>query len=126
MGIEKLFEQSIIWRGVYFITALVTNILLSRYLQAQLSGSVLYLASIFSFIALLLGLGLDSGLTYFASRKLISFNKLVTFAAFWIIGIALIGFVTSGFFLQQIFEGPATAINGASKYAVYYTCGLMM
>jgi len=126
MGIEKLFGQSIIWRGVYFVTALLTNILLSRYLQAALSGSVLYLANIFSFIALVLGVGLDSGLTFFASRRFISYRKLVTFSALWVVAVAIIGWLSAGFFLHQFFSEPAQAIAGAEQYAVYYTCGLMM
>ena len=125
MAIEKLFGQSIFWRSIYFATAFITNILLSRYLQAALSGSVLYLASIFSFISLLLGLSLDSGFTFFASRKLAAYNQLVSFAVVWIALITLSGIITSCFFLSYFLKGSPVSLNGYQLYGYFYIAGLM-
>lgn len=126
MTIEKLFGQSIIWRGFYFITTLAANILFSRYLQAGNSGTVLYLANIFAFVSLLLGLSLESGLTYFASKKIVSYNKLVLFSVLWVSLIAVIGIATSGYFLNIILKDISMPPETIKWYAVFYVTGLMM
>ncbi|MEP7317968.1 MAG: hypothetical protein ABI921_04490 [Panacibacter sp.] len=126
MKIEKLFGQSIIWRSIYFITALGTNILFSRYLQAGNSGTVLYLANVFSFVSLLLGLSLESGLTYFASKQIISYGKLVLFSLLWVGAIAGAGIVTSGYFLTSILSNIALPADDLKWYAVVYVSGLML
>ncbi len=125
MAIEKLFGQSILWRSIYFITAFIANILLSRYLQAALSGSVLYLASVFSFISLVLGLSLDSGFTLFASRKLVAHNQLVSFAVAWVALIILLGIITSCFFLPYFLKGSPLSLTGYQLYGYFYIAGLM-
>lgn len=126
MRIEKLFGQSILWRSLYFFTALLANIFFSRYLQADKSGAVLYLANMFSFVSLLLGLSLESGLTYFASKKIISYNKLVLFSMLWVVIVAVTGIVTSGFFLNFFLKDMPIDGNGVQRYAVVYVAGLML
>ena len=83
MGLKKLLTQGIIWRSLYFFSVLLVNVFLSRYLRAGATGSLYFISIIFSFMQVVLSLGGESGLTYFASGNKIERNQLLTVAAAW-------------------------------------------
>ncbi|MBG9378648.1 polysaccharide biosynthesis C-terminal domain-containing protein [Panacibacter sp. DH6] len=95
MNFKKLLAQSIFWRGFYFFSILLVNIFLSRYLQAAGSGSLYFLTIIFSFSQAVLALGLEQGITYFASGSMIPRNRLIIIDAVWSIvaGLLMIAIV---------------------------------
>src|ERR1700710_1696668 len=95
MGLKKLLTQSIIWRSFYFFSVLLVNIFLSRYLQAAGTGNLYFLTVIFSFTQVVLGLGGEAGVIYFASGNLIERNKLISLSAAWsfVAGITMVLFV---------------------------------
>lgn len=65
MTFEKLLQQSLIWRGFYFITVLLVNVILSRFLQADGAGWIYYITNFFSLILLVASLSMESGYTFF-------------------------------------------------------------
>ncbi|SFP86513.1 MATE family efflux transporter [Parafilimonas terrae] len=83
MGLKKLLTQGIIWRSLYFFSVLLVNVFLSRYLRAGATGNLYFISIIFSFMQVVLSLGGEPGLTYFASANIIHRNKLLTIAAVW-------------------------------------------
>ena len=83
MHFKNLLAQSLLWRGIYFISLLLVNVFLSRYLQASGIGWVYYLSNIFAFIQLLASLSIESAISYYAAGKLVSYNKLVWFSIVW-------------------------------------------
>ncbi len=83
MKFSALLAQSILWRGIYFVTLFVVNLLLSRYLQAAGSGEIFYISNTFAFIQLLAGLSFENGITYFAAGKLMSPNQLLWLCLLW-------------------------------------------
>jgi O-antigen/teichoic acid export membrane protein len=95
MGLKKLLTQSIIWRSFYFFSVLLVNIFLSRYLQAAGTGNLYFLTVIFSFTQVVLSLGGESGVIYFASGNIIERNKLISLSAAWsfVAGIVMVIFV---------------------------------
>ena len=80
MNLDKLLRQGIRWRGFYYISSLVVNILLARLLTAGVSGQLFYLVNFFSLVILVAGCSMESGFTYFASGNMIAVHKMAIFA----------------------------------------------
>lgn len=123
MNFKKLLAQSIFWRGFYFFSVLLVNVFLSRYLQAAGSGSLYFLTIIFSFLQVVLALGLEQGFTYFASGNIIERNKLVGLAGIWSVaaGLLMIGFIHIYFFIDD--KTPDSLLTSWSLYAFLYVSG---
>ncbi len=83
MHLKKLLLQSLVWRGFYFISLLLVNIFLSRFLQAGWVGWVYYICNIFSLILLIVSLNLDAGLAYFGAGSKVKINNLFWLALLW-------------------------------------------
>lgn len=90
MSFNKLLTQSITWRGFYFLSVLLVNVFLSRYLQASSTGNLYFITIIFSFMQVLLSMGVEPGTTYFASSKIIERNKLFAVNGVWAFTAAII------------------------------------
>ena len=126
MGLKKLLTQSIIWRSFYFFSVLLVNIFLSRYLQAAATGNLYFITVIFSFSQVVLSLGGESGVIYFASGNLIERNKLISLSAAWsvVAGIVMIGFV----YLYFLFDASAdkTLLLWYCAFGFLYVCGQLL
>lgn len=126
MSFNKLLQQSLIWRGFYLITALLLNVVLSRFLQAGGIGYIFYLANSFSLILLIASISMESAFTFYASAKIIDPNKLANFAVVW---ITLISIVLGFFFIYyfRYFEkgSPLTA-HKYLQYALFFIAGTLL
>lgn len=89
MKIGRAFSSSIIWRGIYFISVLFLNILISRYFKAEGSGQIYYITSVLAFFVLPLGFCLEVPMGYYLSKKKINETRLAVTAVFWCFIIAL-------------------------------------
>ena len=90
MKLKQIIFSSIFWRSLYFVTVLLLNIIVSRYFQAKGSGWIYYITNYFSLIILVASLSLESGMTYFGSKKSIGVNKLATFSLLWSAVVAML------------------------------------
>ncbi|HVX51706.1 MAG TPA: polysaccharide biosynthesis C-terminal domain-containing protein, partial [Chitinophagaceae bacterium] len=126
MNLKKLLVQSLLWRSFYFASVLLVNIFLSRFLRASATGNLYYLTSIFSLIQLVAGISLESGITYFASGKIIAFNKLLWLSVAWSFIIGLV--VLSGCFvyLQYFKHSEPYEIIQYSFFIVCYITGILL
>lgn len=116
MGLKKLLTQGIIWRSLYFFSVLLVNVFLSRYLRAGATGSLYFISIIFSFMQVVLSLGGESGLTYFASGNKIERNQLLTVAAAWsMVAGAVMSLLVYVYFL---FDHSATPVE-TGWYCLY-------
>ncbi|MGI8950335.1 MAG: lipopolysaccharide biosynthesis protein [Chitinophagaceae bacterium] len=93
MHFKKLLAQSLVWRGFYFVSLLLVNIFLSRYLQADWVGWVYYICNIFTLINLIVSLNLDAGIIYFASGKKIDANKLLWQSLLWCLIVVSVSWI---------------------------------
>jgi len=124
MTLKKLIYQSIVWRGMFFASSLVLNILIARYYQASLSGWIYYIINFYTFILLLLSLSLESGIGYFVSKKDISASRLLNFSMLWT--------VVAGAFVFVLFywrRGDTSAGISHPLYlfsALCYVCGNLL
>lgn len=90
MQFKKVILNSIFWRGLYFITVLLLNIILAQFFGSAITGGIYYITNLLSLILLLSGLSLESGMSFFASKRKISETKLATFAFAWSLLVVLI------------------------------------
>jgi O-antigen/teichoic acid export membrane protein len=115
MNFQQLLAKSLLWRGFYFVVVLALNIILSRFLQASLSGIIFYLNAIFAFIVLILSISLDSAFGYFGSANIIDKTKLAWLGVFWTIAITAISYAVIYFF-------PAILFGVKTDYIFYGLC----
>lgn len=126
MNFKKLLMQSLLWRGVYFLTVLVLNIVLARYLLADGAGWINYLTNFFAFIILIASLNLESAVTYFSSKEEISKPKLTTVSLLitLIAGVSVI--IILNYYFGEIKNTPYEEKRLYLLYAVTYICGLLL
>ncbi|HUS02581.1 MAG TPA: polysaccharide biosynthesis C-terminal domain-containing protein [Chitinophagaceae bacterium] len=93
MHLAKLFYQSILWRGLYFISAFILNVLIARYYKAADSGVIFYLINYYALIILIVSLSLESALGFYISKNEIAISKLINFSLLWT------AIVSSGIFI---------------------------
>lgn len=106
MRLQKLIYQGIVWRGLYYASVFVLNILIARVYRAEISGVFNYLLNNLSFLLLITSLSLESALAYFSSRKEISSHKLTGIAVLISFISAFVSAVLIWLFVQR--EHPET------------------
>ena len=126
MSFDKLLQQSLIWRGFYFATSLLLNIFLSRFLQAEGSGFVYYLANFFSLILLVASLSMESGFTYFASGNIINVNKLAILGIIWIVLISFILLFFFQFWFSHFEANSSIDRSHYCRYALFFVAGVLL
>jgi len=124
MDFEKLLTQSIVWRGLYFTTLFLVNVVLSRYLHANGTGKIYFISNTFGLIQLITGFCLESGITYFAASKSIDANKILWLCLLWTLAIVIILLLilfSWNNFLIQISDGLNVPL-----YAFCFIVGLIL
>ena len=124
--VSNNLKQSIIWRGFYFITLLLVNIVLSRFLKAEGAGVIFYLANLFSFGVLIFSFNLDGGFTFFSSSKLIKHHQLANLAVVWTIFFGLVTYFFLPIYFSKFDEFVFTEVNKASINGLYYIVGILL
>lgn len=107
MQTGKILLQGMFWRGLYYVSAFIINILIARHFQASVSGSIYYISSIYALVLLLFSLSLESGITYFAAKQQIPVSRLFNFSMAWsfLTGVATF-FITWQIFTEAYAEMP--------------------
>ena len=93
MRFRQLLIQNIFWRGLYFFSVFILNILISRYFKAEGSGWIYYVINNLSFLLLVLGLSIESGAAYYVSKKEIADQKIATFCLVWSLIATMLSFI---------------------------------
>lgn len=115
----KLFYHSIIWKGFYFLSAFILNVLIARHYQASVSGEIFYLINLYAFIILIAGISLESSMGYYVSKNEISIVKLLNFSLAWILVIAF------GLFIYML-SIKNFYTNRINILAVTFICGNLL
>jgi O-antigen/teichoic acid export membrane protein len=100
MKFKKLIVQSIFWRGLYFLTVLLLNVLVARLFEASGSGWIYYVSSIYALIILVANLSLDSGMAFYISSNEINVNKLLNLSVLWTTIVGLLVLTASLVYLR--------------------------
>jgi O-antigen/teichoic acid export membrane protein len=126
MNLHRLLMQSLVWRGIYFITIFLLTIFLSRYLQAGGAGWIYYLTNWFSLLLLVGSLSMESAVTYYASNKNIDPHRLVWLSGVWTILVGVVIFVVISVYFGEIKNENAITKNQYIFFAVTYICGILL
>jgi O-antigen/teichoic acid export membrane protein len=105
MQAGRTLLQSMLWRGLYYGSAFIINILIARHFQASVSGTIYYISSIYALVLLFSSLSLESGIIYFAAKNEIPVAKLFGFSVLWSLVIGLISFFIVYRFFNETYQG---------------------
>lgn len=126
MSFQKQIAQSLVWRGSYFATILVMNIFLSRYFEAGNAGWIYYLSNNFSFLLILVGLTIENGVNYYASKQEINHHRLAWFSIVWTIMVALLVFIGLWFYFGRFKDTSFLTRSQYLFYAICYIAGIQL
>jgi len=110
MHTGKILLQSMLWRGLYYVSAFIINILIARHFQASVSGSIYYISSIYALVLLLFSLSLESGIIYFSAKQEIPASRLFNFSILWSLLTGLLTFVFTWQFVGEAYSGISTEL----------------
>jgi O-antigen/teichoic acid export membrane protein len=105
MHTGKILLQSMLWRGLYYVSAFVINILIARHFQASVSGAVYYISSIYALVLLIASLSFESGIIYFSAKAEIAAERMFNFSIAWSFIIGLFTFITGYLFFNEAYHG---------------------
>lgn len=125
MNLKLHIKNNLIWQGLYYVSLVIINIALARFLEAKFVGELFYFTTILGFMVLLLNFGLNSSFTYYTANNGISSYKLFNFSLIWVIIIAAIVYLSS-FFLWNSIPIDNINLNSKSAFAFYYIIGLIL
>lgn len=126
MQFKNLLAQSILWRGLYFLSLLLVNVFLSRFLHADLAGVLYFVSSIFSLVQLIIGLSLESGIVYFGSSNKIGDNKLFWLSLSWIAIASIIVFAGLCIYAFYFLQNDVFSKERFVLYGVCFIAGQLM
>jgi O-antigen/teichoic acid export membrane protein len=124
MKFKQLIFSSLFWRGLYFATVLLLNIVVSRFFGAKDSGWIYYITNYFSFILLIAGCCLETGMIFFASGKRINGNKLAIFSLIWSAVVSVLILVLLSFYYTH--PGQEFTRNQFLFFAANYITGVLL
>lgn len=126
MNFHRLLFQSLLWRGLFFLTFFLISILLPRSLQAAGAGWVYYLTNWFSLLLLVASLNLESAVGYYASNQGVSNNKLAWLSVAWTAIVGLLVFIVIKFYFGEIKGEEPITQNQYIFFAVSYIAGILL
>lgn len=126
MSFQKQIAQSLVWRGLYFATILIMNIFLSRYFEAGNTGWIFYLCNNFSFLLILVGLTIENGVNYYASKEEIDHNKLAWFSIVWTTLVAIVVYTGLWFYFGKFKDTSFLTRTQYLYYAICYVAGIQL
>lgn len=90
MQAGKILMTGIVWRGLYYVSAFVINILIARHFQASVSGVLYYMSSIYALLVLFMSFSIEAGIIYFVAGNRINTVGLFNFSIVWSLVAGLI------------------------------------
>lgn len=81
--LEKALFTSIFWRGIYFLSVMLLNILVARHFHSDGSGKIYYVINIFAFVQILISLCMEAPMGYYLSQKKMNEAQLSLLAIGW-------------------------------------------
>ncbi|MBX3256068.1 MAG: polysaccharide biosynthesis C-terminal domain-containing protein [Chitinophagaceae bacterium] len=83
MNFRRLVYQSVLWRGLYFVSVLGLNIVIARYYEASYSGLIYFITNSFALIVTIGGFSLESGMGYYVVSGKVKALPLANFSIGW-------------------------------------------
>lgn len=126
MSFQKQIGQSLLWRGLYFVTVLVMNVFVSRFFQAGDAGWIFYLCNNFSLIVILAGLTMETSVNYYSAKQSIDDGRLAWFSLIWTVGVSIIVFICLWFYFGRYKNTTSITRSAYLFYAICYISGIQL
>jgi O-antigen/teichoic acid export membrane protein len=104
MIFQRLLYQSLLWRGIYLVSLLLLNILVSRLYGAGGSGWIFYISSVFALFILLCSFSLETAMGYYLADKRIPASQLFIISLIWVLAAGLLTWFLAGSYFQEYRE----------------------
>ena len=124
MQASKVLWQSVLWRGLYYVSAFIINILIARHFEASVSGAVYFISSIYALALLVTSLSIESGIIYFAAQQKIPVSKLFGFSLLWSAVVGTLVFLSIFCFYKDDYRGISNELLLFS--GVFYITGNLL
>lgn len=126
MNFHRLLLQSIVWRGLFFLTFFIISILLPRSLQAAGAGWIYYLTNWFSLILMVASLNMESAVSYYAANNQVASGKLAWLSVAWTAGVSLLVFSGFKLYFGEIKGEEAITQRQYLFFALSYITGILL
>lgn len=83
MKLATALSKSILWRGFYFLSVMLLNILVARHYQSMGSGQVYYIINLFAFALILISVCIEAPMGYYLSQKKLNETQLALLSLSW-------------------------------------------
>ncbi len=93
MKLRNLIYQSILWRGIYFASVLLLNIMIARYFEASYSGLIYFVTNSFALIVTISSLSMESGVAYYTASGEVPAVRLANFSVWWTVLSTILVFI---------------------------------
>lgn len=91
MKLATALSKSILWRGFYFVSVMLLNILVARHFQSDGSGQIYYIINLLAFTLIIISLCLEAPMGYYLSQQKLNETQLAAISVAWTILIMLPG-----------------------------------
>ncbi|RXK61829.1 hypothetical protein ESA94_02100 [Lacibacter luteus] len=89
MKLATALSKSILWRGFYFLSVMLLNILVARHFQSEGSGQMYYVINLLAFTLIIISFCLEAPMGYYLSQKKLNETQLALIAVGWTLLIML-------------------------------------
>lgn len=83
MKLATALSKSILWRGFYFLSVMLLNILVARHFQSMGSGQLYYVINLFAFALILISVCIEAPMGYYLSQKKLNETQLALLSLCW-------------------------------------------
>lgn len=124
MKLRSLIYQSVLWRGIYFASVLLLNIMIARYYEASYSGLIYFVTNSFALIVTIASLSMESGVAYYTASGEVSTSRLANFSLWWTVMATVLLFI--GYKVCIGLRLVPESYNNQVFSAICYVCGCML
>jgi O-antigen/teichoic acid export membrane protein len=110
MPATKILYKSVLWRGLFYFSTFLLNIVIARHFEAAESGSIYYIINIYALAHLLVSLSMESGITYFGSKAAIEPGKLLNLAVLWTLFVTVLLWIAGAVFIDFSYQNISRSL----------------
>jgi len=90
MSLRRTLARVVLWRGAYLLSSFLLNIFFVRYYGAAGSSAVYYLINLYSFVLLIAGCSLESGMSFYLAKGQADEGALSLLSLLWTLVFSLL------------------------------------
>ena len=121
----RLIGHHIFWRGLYFLSVFVLNILIARYFAAENSGQIFYIINNLALGLLIVSISLESGATYYVSNGTVRAEAVARLCLIWA-ALASVVAITGWWLVLYITESPFIINPGFIIASFLFILGVLL